>query len=348
MHCTRRALQRRAVVHLSERQRDGFQDSDPSPPSAASGVCVIVAARNAHETIGRCVTSALIQPEVAQVIVVDDASTDATALAAFDADDGSGRLTLLTIPENRGPAAARNLALATASAALVCVLDADDWLQSGRFARMLANVSEPWDLLADDLLLAPEATPDRPTSSLLGLAGGERQDCDLTGFVAANIPDTRRPRRELGYLKPLMRRSFLERAGLRYDESLRLGEDFVLYTRALLHGGRFLVLPACGYVAVQRNGSLSRTHGTADLAALVDAIERLVDEARRLRPDAVPVLKNRLLSDLRKLEYRRALDAKRNGDWIGVARQFLRSPATTAYIVGETLRARASRHLGKA
>ena len=82
-------------------------------------------------------------------------------------------------------------------------------------------------------------------------------------------------RKELGFLKPLIRRSFLDRHELRYDESLRLGEDYAFYARALLAGARFLLLPTAGYVSVERAGSISVHHTKRDL-------ERLRDNDRNL------------------------------------------------------------------
>ena len=310
--------------------------------SSVNEICVVVAARNAAATVRRAIISALRQAEVSQVIVVDDASGDETSQSALDADDGSGRLLLVRLSGNVGPAAARNQALAQARVELVCVLDADDWVQDGRFGRMLASGGDHWDLLADDLLLAAEGTPELPAARMLGLADDTRTTIDLVSFIAANIPNPRRPRQELGYLKPLMRRSFLEQASLRYDESLRLGEDYSLYAQALVRGARLVLLPACGYVAVARAGSLSRAHGVTEIAALLAADERLIDEARQLRPDAVAILDAHRRSVLRNLEYRRLLDAKRHGDWAEVTRQLFSSPETVAYVLSQTLRARIS------
>ena len=50
-------------------------------PGASPKVAVIVAAYNVAETIAKAVTSALAQPETAEVVVVDDASEDHTHLA---------------------------------------------------------------------------------------------------------------------------------------------------------------------------------------------------------------------------------------------------------------------------
>uniref|UniRef100_UPI00313BE9EB glycosyltransferase n=1 Tax=Methylobacterium fujisawaense TaxID=107400 RepID=UPI00313BE9EB len=57
-------------------------------PSPVPEVCVIIAARDAADTIATAIASALRQPEVAEVIVVDDASADRTGAAAAG---GGGR-----------------------------------------------------------------------------------------------------------------------------------------------------------------------------------------------------------------------------------------------------------------
>ena len=60
----------------------------------------------------RAIRSALRENRVAEVVVVDDGSTDGTAAASRAADDGSGRLRVLSLETNRGPAFARNHAIA--------------------------------------------------------------------------------------------------------------------------------------------------------------------------------------------------------------------------------------------
>ena len=112
-------------------------------------VCVIIAAKNAEETIGRAVRSALSEPETAEVIVVDDGSDDRTMAEAASADDGTGRLEIVQFPVNKGPAAARNHAIEMSSAPLVSILDADDFFFPGRFRRLLAG--RDWDFIADNI-----------------------------------------------------------------------------------------------------------------------------------------------------------------------------------------------------
>ncbi len=271
-------------------------------------ICVIIAAMNAEATIAQAVASALAEREVAEVVVVDDASRDATAAAALGADDGSGRLRVEQVPANIGPAAARNLAMARSQAPLVAVLDADDAILPGRFAA-LADPAGDWDMSADNIIFVSEAEAGEFTGLAAFETGGMAERMDFARFVAANISHPGRPRGELGFLKPVMRRAFLERHGLAYDEAMRLGEDFDLYARMLLAGARFRLVAACGYVAIERADSLSAQHSAADLAALVAADDRML--ARRLTSGQREILAAHRAQCAQRWHHRHFLDAKR-------------------------------------
>ncbi|MFQ6775714.1 glycosyltransferase family 2 protein [Cereibacter sphaeroides] len=228
-----------------------------------SDICVIIAAYNAEATIAQAVTSALAEAEVAEVVVIDDASSDATAEAALAASDGSGRLIVERQAQNGGPSAARNRAIALSQAPRIAILDADDFFLPGRFARLDPHL----DLAADNIVfVTPEhAAQLDPTN--LPAAPREVEILDAERFALGNLAQGVH-RGELGFLKPVMSRAFLTRHGLRYDERMWLGEDFDLYMRMLLLGARFGLTRAVGYAAVQRGASLSGRHRTADLAAL--------------------------------------------------------------------------------
>ncbi|MGN6764877.1 MAG: glycosyltransferase family 2 protein [Rhizobiaceae bacterium] len=243
---------------------------------SAPEICVVIAAKDASRTIGRAVRSALREAEVSEVAVVDDGSTDATAEAARAADDGTGRLQVVSLAENRGPAFARNHAIAHSEAPLVAILDADDFLLPGRFARLLDQPG--WDLIADNIVFLdarhgiaePDVVEFDPAPRLL----------ELVDFVNGNISKRGASRGETGFLKPVIRRDFLERAGLRYREDLRLGEDYDFYVRALARGARYRLVHSCGYGAVVRPDSLSGRHRTADLKRLYEADQAILETER--------------------------------------------------------------------
>lgn len=235
---------------------------------ATSDVCVIIAAKNASATIGRAVASALAEPETTELVVLDDGSTDTTAAAAEAVDDGSGRLKIIRFSENQGPAAARNHAIAHSRASLLAVLDADDFFLPGRFQRLFREAN--WDFIADNIVFVDEAGAAQASRAVPRFQSQARL-LDLKGFIEGNISRRGKQRGEIGFLKPVMRRSFLDAHGLRYQDSLRLGEDYDLYARALARGARYKIVHGCGYGAVVRHDSLSGSHRTDDLKRLFEA-----------------------------------------------------------------------------
>jgi succinoglycan biosynthesis protein ExoU len=296
-------------------------------------VAVIIAAMNASATIGRAVGSALADPLVAEVIVVDDASGDDTAGAARAADDGTARLKIIAQSVNTGPAAARTRALDTATAPLIAILDADDFLLPGRYDALLS--AQDWDFAADDIVFVPasrasEALPAFP------FTGRPPTRLDTTEFIEGNISRRGHARGEIGFLKPVMRRSFLEAHGLRYREDLRLGEDYEFYVRALLAGARYVVVHHCGYAAVVRGDSLSGRHRTEDLRLLWLAGEALAASAK-----AGPV-RTALQRHARHIHGRYALrdflDRKARNGLMSAGLQSLSRPRTLPAIVGGVTR----------
>ena len=232
-------------------------------------VCVIIAVRNAAATIATAVTSALREPEVAEVVVVDDCSSDGTASTAEGADDATGRLSVLRLDVNRGPSFARNRAIAQSRSPLISILDGDDFFFPGRFRDILAD--SDWDLAADNILFLPESEAGDVGKISAPRLAADPEYLGLDRFVHGNISRRGARRGELGFLKPVISRAFLQRHGLRYDENLRLGEDYELYARAMACGARFMVIRSCGYGATVRANSLSGRHATEDLRRLADA-----------------------------------------------------------------------------
>jgi succinoglycan biosynthesis protein ExoU len=180
---------------------------------------------------------------------------------------GSRRLRVLRQPFNGGPSAARNRAIALANSQWIAILDADDFFLPGRLASLLKH-AEDVDLVADDPWRVHEEMIDGLREPVMGLI--DKRSINFAEFIEGNLPRPGRPRREWGYVKPLMRSDFLRLHGLRYQEGMRLGEDYELYARALALGARFVLLPAQGYVTVWRNHSLSGSHSLDDLRRLRD------------------------------------------------------------------------------
>jgi glycosyltransferase involved in cell wall biosynthesis len=99
-----------------------------------SSISVIIPCFNGAATLARALRSCLIQPEAAQIIVIDDGSHDASARIAAHYGKLDPRVCLLRMPHNGGAARARNWGVLHASQALLAFLDADDEYLPGALA----------------------------------------------------------------------------------------------------------------------------------------------------------------------------------------------------------------------
>lgn len=303
--------------------------------TASTNVCVIIAAKNAADTIAKAITSALAEPDTAEVVVVDDGSTDDTAAVALAADDGTGRLSVVRFEVNRGPSAARNHAISISRSPLLAVLDADDFFLPGRLRQLLSE--DGWDLIADNIAFIDAAQEASAFARFKQFAPCPRI-IDFESFVEGNISRRGALRGEIGFLKPLMRRAFLDEHRIRYNEELRLGEDYDLYARALARRARYKIIKTCGYAAVVRGNSLSGKHRTIDLKRLYEADRAILAEAR-LDSGAQAALRRHERHVRDRYELRHFLDLKNQqglGDAVGYALNNPRAlPAIAAGIIAD-------------
>ncbi|MFN2607330.1 MAG: glycosyltransferase family 2 protein [Acidimicrobiales bacterium] len=121
-------------------------------------VSVVIPTRDRRRLVSRALRSALGQQGVeVQVVVVDDASTDGTA--GHVRSLGDRRVTVVSQPEARGVAVARNIGLRRATAPWVAFLDDDDvWAPTKLSAQLQVladNPSARW-ACTDAVLVDPE------------------------------------------------------------------------------------------------------------------------------------------------------------------------------------------------
>lgn len=308
-------------------------------------VCVIIPAHDASATIASAVRSALDQDEVGEVLVVDDASNDDTSERARAAGQGDPRLEVIRLDQNGGPARARNLAIDRATAPMIAILDADDYLLPGRFAPLLAHAD--CDIIADNIVFVPDTREDTVTRNELDAPrSSHASEIGLAEFLRGNIPDADTRRGELGFLKPVLSRKFLDRHGLRYDPALRLGEDFVLYLDMLTRGARFSVLPDVGYVARVRADSLSGRHSADDLGNLYRA-SRGFENRIGTEPDTRDAMRRYLASLRARYLLHAFLEIKRREGLGRAARHALLPPANAWPIARGVLRDKLAAAQGK-
>lgn len=110
-------------------------------------VSVVIPVFNRQSLVAQAIASVQRQDVDAEILVVDDGSTDASAevIAGIAADDD--RVILLRGP-NRGPAAARNRAIARAKGEYLTFVDSDDLCPPGRIMRQIDKLRDRPDVVA--------------------------------------------------------------------------------------------------------------------------------------------------------------------------------------------------------
>jgi len=225
---------------------------------AAPRISVLMPCFNQGAFIGEAIQSVLDQTLAeAEIIVVDDGSTDADTIARLR-DLRTPRTTVLRT-ENRGLPAARNFAAQQAAGALFCALDADDRLAPAWFERAAGVLDAQPELSFVSHWLqtfGDESWTWTPTS------------CELPALLARNSVNG----------AALVRREAFAAVG-GYDESMREGcEDWDFWLRLVERGFRGAIVPEVMFHYRRTPSSMSRTMTAGDayrrsLTALVDKHE---------------------------------------------------------------------------
>ena len=230
-------------------------------------VSVVIPAFNAEATIERAVASARLQTEARlEIIVVDDASSDATPVLVAKAAEADGRIKLLRQPANAGPAAARNRGIEAAKGDWIALLDADDSYLPDRLAKLLDLADRVGaDMVADNILLCDAGSQTAGVAMIPPELLPQPMEITTTEFITRNVGSPAAPRSSYGFLKPLLRTAFLQGKRIAYDERNRFGEDFMLYVRCLTNGARWWLLPEAMYCYAIVPGSLTEQQSSHDL-----------------------------------------------------------------------------------
>ncbi|HUB49580.1 MAG TPA: glycosyltransferase [Acetobacteraceae bacterium] len=302
---------------------------------------VIVPAYNAENTLQQAVNSAMEQTGVClEVLVIDDASTDGTAAVAEALTARDPRVRLLRQPVNRGPAAARNRGLAAALGTWVALLDADDEFAPGRLETLLVmGESLDADVVADNLLLCPAGDHTQATPMISTKVLPTARWMSAAEFVAGNVGSRFTPRISYGFLQPMIRRDFLDRLGLRYNEHNRFGEDYLFALNLLLRGARWRITPRAMYRYRVQSGTLTDVQSAADLLRIRQFEDKLLRSHPLVTSD--PELARSLRRHKRVMEhfyyYRAFTDALKAGRFTLAAGLLLQSPSGFQHILTESM-----------
>jgi glycosyltransferase involved in cell wall biosynthesis len=180
---------------------------------------------------------------------------------------------LLQYEVNHGPGFARNRAIEAAQGDWIAVLDADDWFAPRRLETLLDAAGQA-PVIVDNLM------------------GCDPHDGSQTGVIFEVLPQSLRVEDivqhhvtgstyNFGYLKPVVRRAFLAQYGLRYDETLRTGEDLMFLLGCCISGGpiRTVSEPLYHYnlqISLKRKQISTTTHSLPLDREMASTLRKLV------------------------------------------------------------------------
>jgi succinoglycan biosynthesis protein ExoO len=231
-------------------------------------ISVIIPAYNAENTICRAVDSALNQKNIeVEVIVINDCSLDFTQRVVSVRYSQNDQVKLLGTHSNSGPSTARNIGIEYARGDWISVLDADDWFAPDRLSGLLSSALEyELDFVADSyyLIRDQDTSPYSTRFTNFSIRG------TVTQFTADSFV-----RHGLGSVKPLIKKAFLDRTGIRFLPSVWRGEDTLFYVTLLLNNARFGLLNKPLYIRSETPGSLSKSDKVKLLSDLLEVFEKL-------------------------------------------------------------------------
>lgn len=291
-------------------------------------VSVIVASYNASRYIAHAISSIQKQTlKSIEIVVSDDASTDDTVEIVTRLISDDPRIRLVRSGQNQGPAAARNRALDVAKGQWIAVVDSDDYIHPTRLATLLdLAFRDGADIVADDLLFFDSELSGQPKTLLNGRWARNPFWIDAGRFIRLNNK-MYGAGPVLGYLKPLFRSDLIFANSIRYDETLRIGEDYGFVLALLRKGARFRVYPQLLYFYRRHGSSISHRLQTSKLAALKAADCQLMKELTPAEFDLRSEITTRIRSIDTALAYEATIGSLKRGDWLEAMRAILARPS---------------------
>lgn len=263
-------------------------------------ISVIMACYNAAPYVEEAVSSVLCQTcQDAEVIVVDDGSSDASPdIVKHLAENHPGRVRLKHL-QHSGPYPARNLGLSHARGDYIAFLDADDWWRQDCLEKLLATLQDRqadlaycgWQNVGEQILNSEPYIP--PAYEAEDPAAAFLKSCPWPIHAA------------------LVRRTVLEAVD-GFSERYFSSMDYDLWLRILSHTGNIVRVPeVLAYYRWHDNGQISATRWKQVMDAVQvrrDFVKHNPGMVRHLsRETLINLVDGQLLSEAYRTYWRRDL-----------------------------------------
>lgn len=296
-------------------------------------VSVILPTFNCSQFVSRAIDSVLRQQgdHWLELIVADDCSSDDTVAHIRDGFGSDGRLRFSLAERNAGPGAARNRGIAAATGDWIALIDADDAWAENRLSALSSLCAQGADLIFDNIIGYDQAS--EASSGLLFPFLPE--EMSVPAMAEDPAPGSKF---NYGYLKPLIRRGFLEETKVRYPE-VRVSEDLLFYLELLIKGARTSTTDQAFYVYTTKIGQRSKRRSTFSVTAPdSELVARLLDQLAakyrsELREDELEAIESRAQRLRRLASANELYHHWFDGDYLAVARQCLTDAAARRHVM---------------
>jgi glycosyltransferase involved in cell wall biosynthesis len=207
---------------------------------AGVSLSVVIPVYNAERFLQDTIRSVLVQPEVTEVVIVDDGSTDNSNELCKKLQQNDARIKIFAHHDlsNHGIGASRNLGIEKAKGSLIAFLDADDYYLPGRFHNDIKILSGGSSI---------DGVYNAIGSHVYDNKESHRANSNLTTTMYSIPPDRlfdeMAPMGSAGYFSGdslTVRRGIFDKVGM-FDTDLEIGEDTHMWmkmaARAILVGG---------------------------------------------------------------------------------------------------------------
>ncbi|MCG8544871.1 MAG: glycosyltransferase [Alphaproteobacteria bacterium] len=306
--------------------------SEATRTTAEPRVSIVMAAHNAEPFIRTAIDSALAQTEASlELIVVDDGSSDGTCAVVDRYCRRDPRVRLIRNVVRRGPGHARNRAVDAARGQWIAVLDADDWMSADRLSALLAHAQRSRAALVADNQQFVRGENSRPHRQLFRAA--KRAPDVLTALDLLRNDRIGRTG-NFGLLKPVVRRRVLVENRIRYDETLKNGEDFYFLLDCLRCVGGLLLVGESHYFYRIHKASISSAPSIETLKSVLKVQRRYSGLFDPVKDAPTLGLMRKRTRDLeRYIRCKGLIVPLKRGDLSRALRQTIDDPAILVFLI---------------
>lgn len=219
-------------------------------------VSIIVPAYNAEEHLSECLDSILVQPEVGEVIVIDDGSTDGTRQLVEGYISSDSRVRAL-FQKRKGVSVARNNGIACAAKRWLAFVDSDDVIPEGAFGRLLGSAKKHnADMVYGNYGVFRKGEVSSWSNEFKSLDCG----CISAKYVLRSLADVNPCSVSGSCCRVIFKGSFLKENSISFPEGIAMSEDFAFILECLSSNPSVAYVDAPVYLVRREGGSTTQRY----------------------------------------------------------------------------------------